>query len=100
MILAAALLLAPVAAAPSPPPTPEPAEIVVRAVRKKCRVQIADRIMTDPEFNARMDEWAKGVPVSVVVPAGTDYKCLAKIVFRLNDKGVRRVEFVDRPALP
>jgi biopolymer transport protein ExbD len=98
MIVAAAILLAPVAAAP--PAAPEPAEIVVRAARKKCRVQIADRVLSDPEFNARLDEWAKGVPVSVVVPAGTDYKCLAKIVFRLNDKGVRRVAFVDRPALP
>jgi biopolymer transport protein ExbD len=96
--MAAALLLASMAA--PPPAAAEPAEIVVRAVRKKCRVQIADRILTDPEFNARLEEWAKGVPVSVVVPADTDYKCLAKIVFRLNDKGVSRVEFVDRPSLP
>jgi len=72
-----------------------PDDIIVQAVRKKCQVRIADRILSDPEFNAHAKEWAEGKPVRVIAPANTDYKCLAKIAFRLNDKGVRRIYFVD-----
>jgi len=74
---------------------PQADDIVVRAVRHKCEVRIADRILSDPEFNAHAKEWAQGKPVRVVAPAHADYKCLAKIAFRLNDKGVRRIYFVD-----
>ena len=70
-------------------------DIIVRAVRHKCEVRIADRILSDPEFNAHAKEWAQGKPVRVIAPAHADYKCLAKIAFRLNDKGVRRMYFVD-----
>ena len=70
-------------------------DIVVHAVRQKCEVRIADRIISDPEFNAHAKEWAQGKPVRVIAPARADYKCLAKIAFRLNDKGVRLIYFVD-----
>jgi len=76
---------------------PQPDDIVVRAVRHKCRIEIANRILSDPEFNARAKEWAQGVPVRVIAPAQADYKCLAKIAFRLNDKGVRLIYFIDPP---
>lgn len=71
-------------------------EIVVRASRRKCEMAIADRILSDAEFKARAAEWAAGKPVRVIVPNGTDYKCLAKIMFRLNDHGVTHAAFVDR----
>ncbi|MDT9600293.1 hypothetical protein [Sphingosinicella rhizophila] len=96
-VAAMALLLA----EPAPRlPEPEADEIVVRAVRGKCRVQLADRILSDSELNARAEEWAKGKAVRVIEPVGADYKCLARIAFRLNDKGVRLIEFVDRPERP
>jgi hypothetical protein len=47
---------------------PQPDDIVVRAVRHKCRIEIANRILSDPEFNARAKEWARGVPVRVMPP--------------------------------
>ncbi len=101
-----ALLLA-IALAPVPAPaTPEPAaaagveeqEIVVTATRKgKCRIQRADQTLSDREFDRNAGEWASlGTPVRVVTPTRADYKCLAKIVFRLNDRGVRLIQFVDR----
>ena len=100
------LLLA-IALAPVPAPaTPEPAaaagveeqEIVVTATRKgKCRIQRADQTLSDREFDRNAGEWASlGTPVRVVTPTRADYKCLAKIVFRLNDRGVRLIQFVDR----
>ena len=86
----AALLLLQVAAAP---PAVEEAEVVVTARRRKCEIAVADRIVRDREFRARAAEWAAGVPVRVVVRDGASYKCLAKIVFRLNEYGVVRVTF-------
>lgn len=77
------------------PAEPKPQEIVVTAVRRKCSVRIADRVLSDPEFDAHAKEWAAGVPVRVVAPSGADYRCLAKIAFRLADHGVRRIDFVE-----
>ena len=94
----AAILLALIVAtaqASAPQADDAPDDIIVQAVRQKCRVRIADRILSDPEFNAHAKEWAEGKPVRVIAPANADYKCLAKIAFRLNDKGVRRIYFVD-----
>lgn len=72
-----------------------PVEIVVVAKRRKCDTSVAGRILSDREFNARAAEWAAGTPVRVVAPTRSDIRCLAKITFRLADKGVRNVEFVD-----
>ena len=91
-LLAAALQ----AAAPAPEPTPAQEEVVVVATRKRCGIAIANRLLSSKEFNQRSAEWARGVPVRVRVPAGSDYRCLAKIMFRLADKGVTRAQFVDR----
>ena len=95
-MLGAAILLA-AAAEPVPPPAAEPVEIVVTARRSKCRVQVADRVLSERELNARADEWAKGTAVRIVAPERLGYKCLAKIAFRLSDRGVRLIEFVDAP---
>jgi hypothetical protein len=72
-----------------------PEDIVVTAVRQDCRVRFADREMSDREFNDRAKVWASGKPVRVIARADTDLKCLSKIAFRLADRGVRLIEFVD-----
>ena len=87
------------AIAPSPsaaPPEIAGTEVVVVANRKKCGIAIANRVLSSKEFEQRSAEWARGVPVRVVVPAGSDYRCLSRIMFKLADKGVTRAEFVDR----
>jgi len=71
-------------------------EVVVVATRGKCGIAIANRILSSAEFSERSAEWARGVPVRVIVPAGSDYRCLARIMFKLADKGVTRAEFIDR----
>ena len=96
-MIALALLLATLQAAAAPEEHPE---IVVQAVRRKCRASLANRVLSDPEFARRAQEWAKGVPVRVYAPRSSDVKCLARIAFRLQDHGVRLIHFVDRPTAP
>jgi len=90
------------AAAAAAPAGVEEQEIVVTATRKgECRIQRADQTLSDRQFDKSAGEWASlGTPVRVVTPTRADYKCLAKIVFRLNDRGVRLIQFVDRAAPP
>ena len=76
-------------------PEPTVADIVVTARKRKCDVSIANRIISDKEFRARASEWAAGTVVRVHAPEATSYSCLAKIMFRLNDYGVTKAEFVD-----
>ncbi|MFN3943868.1 MAG: hypothetical protein ACK4K7_02915 [Allosphingosinicella sp.] len=96
MLLAAAT--PPGQAAQAAPAAVEADEIVVRAVRRRCQVEAANRVLSDREFDARAAEWAAGRPVRVYAPLSSDYKCLARIAFRLNDRGVRLIHFVDRPS--
>jgi hypothetical protein len=69
--------------------------VVVSSRKRKCRMELANRVLSNAEFKARAAEWAAGKPVRVLVPPRTDYKCLAKIMFKLNEHGVRRANFVD-----
>lgn len=96
MLLIAILAFAPIHQAQSVDPV-EGDEIVVRGSRRKCQMSVASRILSDAEFKARAAEWAAGRPVRVLVPAGTTYKCRARIMFRLNDHGVTRAQFIDTP---
>ena len=75
--------------------TPAPTEVVVVARKRRCDISVADRILSSKEFDARAAEWAQGVPVRGSAPDRASRKCLAKIVFRLADRGVTRVEFVE-----
>ena len=70
-----------------------PAEIVIVARSRKCDVSIANRVLSHAEFKRRAAEWAAGTPVRVVAPPGADYRCLAKIAFRLADHGVKKIIF-------
>ena len=81
-------------------PAPEGDLIVVTAERRKCSMKLANRVLSDPEFKAHLAEWRVGRPLRVYAPAGASYKCLAKIVFKLNDKGVTNFRFVDHPDAP
>ena len=68
-------------------------EVVVTARRRSCQVSIADRVVGSREFRARAAEWRAGTPVRVVVADGADYRCLARIAFRLREYGVTRIIF-------
>ncbi|MDB5697666.1 MAG: hypothetical protein JWN69_470 [Alphaproteobacteria bacterium] len=82
-------------------PVDEPEIVVTASPKGKCRVQLTDQTLSDRQFAKNAGEWASlGTPVRVVTPTRADYKCLAKIVFRLNDRGVRLINFVDRPPSP
>lgn len=76
---------------------PQPDEIVVRGYKSKCRIELAGKQLTDRQFDQRAELWAAGRPVRVVTPPGRgqDYKCLARIAFRLQDKGVTLIEWVE-----
>ena len=92
----AGVLLALSQALPAAPPQEPVDEIVVTAIdKKKCRVRFADRDMNDAELRRRSEEWAAGKPLRVVARASTDIKCLAKIAFKLADRGVTRIQFIE-----
>lgn len=93
ILLAAALSAQPaVSAAP-----PEPTTIVVTGTRRKCRMRLADRALSDRQFEAHVGEWARlGRAIRIAHPARTDHLCLARIAFRLHDRGVRVFHFVEQ----
>lgn len=74
----------------------EPAgeDIVVTAKRQKCNAQWRGKALSNSELDRQARNWAQGIPVRVRAPRRADYKCLAKIAFRLADRGVRRIEFI------
>jgi biopolymer transport protein ExbD len=76
-----------------------PAEIVVTARRSKCLVALRGHDLSRAELDRHIRQWAQGIPVQVRAPDRASYRCLAKLLFRLSDHGVRAVEFVD-PAQP
>lgn len=90
MILAALVMLAAQA---------EPPEIVVSGLRRgRCRLQLAEQTIGDRALARHAREWAAlGTPVRVRRPAGASYRCLARLVLKLNEQGVRLVHFVDPP---
>ncbi|HYG30451.1 MAG TPA: hypothetical protein VD887_09570 [Allosphingosinicella sp.] len=97
------LLLSALQAQPAAPPQAEegPAIVVTGTRRGRCRVRLAARTLSDRELAAHAREWAAlGRPVRVIRPAGADYRCLARIAFRLQDRGVRLIHFVDPPEPP
>jgi flavin-binding protein dodecin len=96
LLFFAGLAVPPAAAAPAQDQAAE--EIIVTGTRPgKCRMQIADRALSEREFEVHAGEWARlGRAIRVVHPANTHYRCLARIAFRLNDHGVWLVHFVDQ----
>ncbi|MEA3016753.1 MAG: hypothetical protein QOI38_1475 [Sphingomonadales bacterium] len=75
-----------------------PAIVVTGTRRGRCRMRLAGRDLSDRALAAHAQEWAVlGRPVRVIRPPGADYRCLARIAFRLQDQGVRLIHFVDPP---
>ncbi|MEI9849664.1 MAG: hypothetical protein WDN24_01070 [Sphingomonas sp.] len=86
-----------------PEPEPESEEIVVRGTRpgsRECRVEFEDRELSERDLDARAKQWAQGTRVRVRAAADADIRCLSKIAFRLADKGVTLIEFVDDSGKP
>ena len=83
------------------PPVPPPAtdEITVVATRGKCRVQLAGRMLSARELASQTGGWV-GKPLRVVTPKGASNKCLARIAFKLGERGVNLLEFVEAPERP
>lgn len=78
-----------------------PAIVVTGTRRGRCRMRLAGRDLSDRALAAHAQEWAVlGRPVRVIRPPGADYRCLARIAFRLQDRGVRLIHFVDPPEPP
>lgn len=77
-----------------------PEEIVVTARPRGCDTSLNGRILSDSDFDAKARGWAAGKPVQVRARADTDLKCLTKIAFRLADRGVTRIQFVDPDGKP
>jgi len=73
-------------------------EVVVVAKSRKCDLAIGGRTMRDADFKRHAAEWAAGRPVRIVVPHAARTQCLAKIMFKLHDRGVTQAEFVDAPS--
>jgi len=72
-----------------------PTIVVTGARAGRCQVRLADRSLSDRQLAAHAREWAAlGTPVSVVHTPGAHYRCLARIAFRLQDRGVRLTHFV------
>lgn len=97
------LVFALFSAAAAQPPAQAPAEaveeIVVTGTRPgRCQIRLADRALSDRQFEVHAGEWARlGRAIRVVHPAGTHHRCLARIAFRLSDHGIGLVHFVDQP---
>ena len=91
-VIVALLLAGPATSAEEP-------EIVVRAIKGKCRVQLAGRMLTPGELASQTGGWV-GKPLRVLAPKGADDRCLAKIAIKLGERGVNLVEFVEPPERP
>jgi biopolymer transport protein ExbD len=79
---------------------PQATDIVIVAKKRKCRVQLGNALLSDRELDAYAAQWMKGETVKIHVPSNASYECLAKIMFRLNDRGVTRAQFVDERTAP
>ena len=77
------------------PAAPVPDDIVVTARPEGCRIDLAEKALTDQEFDAKAKEWAAGKPVRVIARSNASIACLSKIAFKLNDRGVTQIQFVD-----
>ena len=75
-------------------------DIVVVAKRQRCRVQLHGTVLSNHELDRYAAEWAANQQVRISVAPGASYKCLAKIMFRLADRGVTHAYFVGTPPPP
>lgn len=79
----------------SPQTDAGPGEDIVVVGKKNCDLSAAGKAISGKALDARAAEWRAGRPVVVAVPASLRTKCLAKVMFRLQDRGVTQAVFVD-----
>jgi len=70
---------------------------IVVVGRRSCDLSIAGRAISGGELDRQAVEWRAGRTVQIVVPASLRTRCLAKVMFRLADRGVATAEFIDAP---
>lgn len=75
--------------------TTGPNDDVVVVGKRSCDLSIAGKALRDEALDLHAAEWRAGRRVSIIVPAALRTKCLAKVMFRLQDRGVTQAEFVD-----
>jgi hypothetical protein len=97
MTIAGLLLLASAAAA-GPAADPASAEIVVQAVRGKCRIAYAGSLLDGHGLQRLADGWPADQPLRVVEPRGANRKCLTRIALELAGKGFNHLIFIDPPS--
>lgn len=88
------LLLALALAAQQAPPEAAGEEIVVIGKRQTCQAFLHGEALSERELDRHARDWKAGVPIRIRAPSQSDYRCLAKIAFKLNEKGVRLIQFV------
>ena len=99
MIAAALLMLfaAPPATAASPPAAQSETIVVTGARPGKCRMRLANRALSDRQFETHAGQWARlGLAIRVAHPPDTHYLCLARIAIRREKRGVRLFHFVEQ----
>jgi hypothetical protein len=84
----------------APAATAPPTDIVVVAKKRKCRVQLGGALLSDRELDSYAMQWARGEEIRIHVPSTASYRCLAQIMFRLNERGVTRAQFLDERTDP
>ena len=72
-------------------------DIVVVARQQRCSVQLGKTLLSRRQLDHYAKLWGDHEEVRISVAPGASYKCLAKIMFRLADRGVTHAYFVDQP---
>ncbi|HEX8556029.1 MAG TPA: hypothetical protein VF695_15080 [Sphingomonas sp.] len=70
---------------------------VVVVARNSCDLSVAGKAVRGKALDRYAAEWRAGRPVRIMVPAALRTRCLAKVMFRLHDRGVTRADFIDAP---
>ena len=69
-------------------------EIVVTAKRQSCTAFFRGEALSDRRLERYARDWKAGLPVRVRAPSNADYRCLARVAFKLGKLGINRIEFV------
>lgn len=100
-MISVALLMVAAAVGQTTAQAPGPDDIVVVArPDKRCEVRLAEKVLGDEDFHARARLWAAGAPARVFLSSGSNLQCRLKIVRKLEDWGVRLVEFIEPDGPP
>jgi hypothetical protein len=94
----ASFVLIVMSAGQSPINAEAPPDIIVRAVRGRCKIVYAGSVLDGRALKRLANGWPEGRPLRVMEPRGASRKCLIKITFELAEHGFNQVQFVDPAA--